>query len=210
MRRAGGCIVAAFMLAGCGVPEMVSSTTQSALAPATSIAQSASSTVTQSVAAVSRSASITGTQAAQAFSNSSANMANALRTTTQTVGTAARVSTVSPPPLTADQKAAIEKAKTAGQQDLPILPDETLAKLTPDQRGMQNAAQIAALTAPIGEEIFWTDGDRTGSAVAEEEHTLGETVCRNFEQSVTIDGTPKEAHAIACKDGDSGHWALAF
>jgi surface antigen len=137
-------------------------------------------------------------------------MANALRTTTRTVDAATRVSTVSPPPLTADQKAAIEKAKTAGQQDLPILPEDTLSKLTPDERGMQNEAQIAALTAPIGEEIFWTEGDRTGSAVAEEEHTLGETVCRNFEQSVTIDGTPKKAHAIACKDEDSGHWALAF
>jgi surface antigen len=200
------------ILAGCGVPQMVGDTTQAALSPATSIARSASSTVTQSVSAVSQSAATTGTQAARAFSQSSANMANSLRTTTTTATALTRAATQSsgPPPLTAEQKAAFAKAKTLGQEDLKILPEETLTKLTEDERGMQNAAQIAALTAPVGETIFWTNADRTGSAVAEEETKFGEATCRKFEQSVTIDGSPKKASAIACRNQESNLWALSF
>src|SRR5262249_206104 len=142
---------------------------------------------------------------------SSANMSYALRTTTDTMGNVVQASSAaSPPPLSSAQKAAIEKAKNEGQSDLVILPEDTLPKLTPDERGMQNAAQIAALTAPVGETIFWTEETRTGSVVAKDEHKLGETTCRRFEQSVTIDGTPNKASAIACKTDDSKLWGLAF
>jgi surface antigen len=202
-------MTAAFACAGCGVPQMVGDTANAVMSPVASIAQSASygvASASNSAASIARTTSI---QVGSAARDSSANLANSISTTRQ-VADAAAPSVSYPPSLTADQKAAIEKGKTADQPDLPMLSDEVLAKLTEDQRGLQKAAQKVALTAPVGETIFWDNEGRSGTVLVKDEHKMGESVCRSFEQSVTIDGVDEKGHGIACKDTDSGRWALAF
>ncbi|TAL02080.1 MAG: hypothetical protein EPO08_08110 [Rhodospirillaceae bacterium] len=200
-------------LGGCGIiPALVGDTTQAVLTPMSNLAQEASyglSTVDHSVTTMAQTVSANSTQMARTVNATSANVSNAAYTTGDTTS-AYQTATYSPPPLTSDQKAAINKGKTAEQPDLPILPDETLAKLTKDQKGLQNAAQKAALTAPVGETIFWNLDNRSGTVVAKDEHKMGETLCRSFEQSVTIDGVDQKGHGIACRDDTTGHWSLAF
>jgi len=210
---AGAFALLAFALGGCGaIPQLVGDTTQAILTPMTTLAQEASyglSTVDHSVTTMAQTVSASSTQMASTVNVTSANVSNAAYTT-NTMGATPSMANYTPPSLTSDQKAAITKGKTSDQPDLPMLPDETLAKLTKDQKGLQNAAQKAALTAPIGETIFWNLDNRSGAVIATDEHKMGETLCRSFEQSVTIDGVDEKGRGIACRNDTSGHWSLAF
>jgi len=202
---------AALLLGACNtVPNLlnqtgqaIGNTTQSVLSPVTQIAQQANVGMTTAA----RTVTATSAQWANSANIASANVSNAASTVSRAAPT---VAAYTPPPLTDEQKAAIAKGKTAEQPELPILPEDTLSKLSTDQKGLQIAAQKAAFTAPVGETIFWNLDDRSGTVVAKDEHKMGETLCRSFEQSVTIDGVPQTGHAIACKDDSTGHWSLAF
>jgi hypothetical protein len=198
-------VAGALALSGCGLlSAAVGTTSQAALAPVAGVVQEANFGL-------------------QTLDHTATTVAGASRTTAASVAQTARtvqnVEAAAPPPvvvtparpsLTKEQKDAIAKAKDAPQPDIKVLPDETLAQLSKDQLGLQNAAQRAALSAPVGETIFWDKDGRSGTATAKEEHKLGQTLCRTFVQSVTIDGATKEARANACLDSDSGHWQAAF
>lgn len=69
-------------------------------------------------------------------------------------------------------------------------------------------AQIDATSAPIGETIIWNDGGASGSATAirEGQNANGYT-CREFQQTITIDGNFEEAYGTACLQGD-GTWQI--
>ena len=135
----------------------------------------------------------------------SANMSRAARMVNNTQRIARQVALApSPQRLTAAQKETIkdrqealtkaeERAKSADQPELAILPTATLAKLTEDQRGLQNVAQKEALTANLGEVIFWDFEGSGGAAVAKDEHRIGSFTCRTFEQSITIEGVSEES-----------------
>lgn len=95
-------------------------------------------------------------------------------------------------------------AKT--QAGMGILPPESLARLNDMQTGLQNAAQVAALDAQIGEIIEWTYEEAAGSAQAVSEHNFGTMHCREFKQTLTLDGAMQTATASACQRGN-GQWA---
>lgn len=193
-------------LSGCGIATQTAGAASAAiLAPAANIMAGANMGL--------KTIDHTATTIAATSKTTSTTIAQTSRTMRNVQTAAAQRRYVKPPkvkPLSQKTKDAIEKGKNAPQQDIQVLPDETMAKLTEDQRGLQNAAQKSALTAPVGETIFWEQEDRKGHVVAKDEHKYGATLCRTFEQAVTIDGTDYDGHANACLDEDSGKWQKAF
>lgn len=101
-----------------------------------------------------------------------------------------------------EQQAALAKSQAA----LGILPPAVLLQLSDDQRGLQNAAQSAALDAQIGEIIEWEYEGGYGSVQALSEDNFGTLRCRDFEQVITIDGVNQTATGTACARGN-GQWA---
>ncbi len=95
-------------------------------------------------------------------------------------------------------------AKT--QAGLGILSADSLARLNDTQTGLQNAAQNAAFDAQIGEIIEWTYEGVSGSARAVSESRFGTMYCREFKQTLTMDGNTEIATATACRRGN-GQWA---
>ena len=69
-------------------------------------------------------------------------------------------------------------------------------------------AQIDATSAPIGETIIWSDGSASGSATAirEGQDANGYT-CREFQQTIRVDGNFEEAYGTACLQSD-GTWQI--
>ncbi len=69
-------------------------------------------------------------------------------------------------------------------------------------------AQIDATSASIGETIIWSDGSASGSttAIREGQDANGHT-CREFQQTIRIDGNFEEAYGTACLQAD-GTWQI--
>lgn len=70
------------------------------------------------------------------------------------------------------------------------------------------AAQVRATSARVGERINWNSGGSQGYVVTTREgtNTSGKT-CREFQQSVTINGKTEEAYGTACLQ-DDGSWKM--
>ena len=69
-------------------------------------------------------------------------------------------------------------------------------------------AQIDATSAPIGETIIWNNSGASGSATAiREGQTTNGNLCREFRQTITIDGRFEEAYGTACLQ-DDGAWQI--
>lgn len=102
-----------------------------------------------------------------------------------------------------------QKEMASTQAALGILPPEVLTQLSPDQIGLQTAAQTAALDAQIGEIIEWKYEGVYGSAQALSETTMGTMRCREFEQTILMDGETKTATGSACERG-VGQWARSI
>lgn len=69
-------------------------------------------------------------------------------------------------------------------------------------------SQIDATNAPIGETIIWSDGDANGSttAIREGRDANGYT-CREFQQTISINGNFEEAYGTACLQ-PNGNWQI--
>ncbi len=192
-------------LSGCGIAtQTVGAASSAVLAPVANVVAGANfglQTIDHTATTIATTSKATSTSIAQSA-----------RTVRNVQATAAQPRYVTPKikPLSKKAKDAIEKDKKAPQPDIQVLPDETIAKLSDDQRGLQSAAQKAALTAPVGETIFWDFEGGKGSVVAKDEHKYGQTLCRTFEHTVTLEGTDYDAHADACLDANNGKWQKAF
>ena len=71
-------------------------------------------------------------------------------------------------------------------------------------------AYQTATTAPIGEEITWSNPDsgNRGAVTPTREGTSSTgAYCREFQQTVTIGGREEEAYGIACRQPD-GAWEI--
>ena len=113
--------------------------------------------------------------------------------------------------LSEEQMAALRQRQldlAKSQAGLGILPADSLVRLSETQAGLQNAAQSAAFDAPIGEIIEWNYEGAAGSAQATAENRFGTMQCRDFVQTLTLDGNTQSAEASACRRGN-GRWALA-
>jgi hypothetical protein len=65
-----------------------------------------------------------------------------------------------------------------------------------------------ALDAPIGDAIQWDDGAIHGSVTTTRDGWSGNRYCREFRQSVTIDGRARDAYGTACRTADDKGWQL--
>lgn len=75
---------------------------------------------------------------------------------------------------------------------------------------MREATQRALEAGQSGKPIYWNNKDsgHTGSITPQDRFTTaGGTACREFQQSVTVDGTNATAYGTACKQPD-GTWRV--
>jgi 17 kDa outer membrane surface antigen len=76
------------------------------------------------------------------------------------------------------------------------------------QQREYEAAQVAAVTAPIGERIVWSEGGASGSVIPTREGTSTDgRYCREFQQDVTVGGRVEQAYGTACMNPD-GSWEV--
>lgn len=195
-------IALAACLAGCGIlPRVAQQTTAAAIAPVATTARivsrdlvAVSKNIAASSAATARTARQVSASAAQARAASRA----AEQQRAQVVRAAKRNAAV---------------AKQVRKSDVPepfdVLPPAVLAQLSKDQAALQQAAQREAFTAPIGETIYWENEGRTGSAMAEDETSLGGFICRTFVQTVAISDSEERASTLGCKNSD-GVWQASL
>lgn len=73
-----------------------------------------------------------------------------------------------------------------------------------------NRAQNNAYNAPMGESITWDSpetGHRGTVTPIKEGHTNTGNYCREFQQTITIDGRTEQAYGQACRQPD-GSWKI--
>ncbi|MGE4064028.1 MAG: hypothetical protein AB7E79_11740 [Rhodospirillaceae bacterium] len=190
-------------MSACGIlPRVAQQTTAAAVSPITTTARA----VSKSLEATSHNMAVASAAAERASRQASMTAAQAraaARTAARQRHQAERL---------AERTASIRKqAQTSAraQETFDILPAAILVQLTEGQAALQRAAQKEALTAPIGEEIYWEDSGRTGTAMAEDEKPMGGFICRTFVQSVRLDLAEERGRAIACRNPD-GVWEAAL
>ncbi len=208
------CVGAVVSLGGCGLlPRMAQQTTAAVLAPFTTAAQ----TVNTSMQIVGRGLSSMTAETARSSRQITTAVARS-PARTPVASSPQRPSTVSyqkpfaktPRPSAKDQSSDQNKQPAdEAAHDIDILPAELLKRLTPDQAALQRAAQNEALTAVIGETIFWHLDGREGTAMAESESVMGGFTCRTFVQTLALEDYFENASAIACRT-DGGAWTVSF
>ena len=83
-----------------------------------------------------------------------------------------------------------------------------LDNLNEQQQREHEAAQVQATTAPIGETIFWKEGNASGYVTPTREGTSSAgRYCREFQHEVTIGGKKEQSHGTACRQPD-GSWEV--
>ena len=224
-------MVLSFGLSSCGIiPAVVQKSTEVALLPVTTTANSLS----RDARLMSRAFEYSATRVGRGLEVGAASLNNSARSLSYSAErTAAAIRQSTAPPIqvytggttrydAADQpRIAATKPETASASppqairaappsQVDILPPSVLTQLTEDQLGLQRAAQTAAFDAPVGEEIYWEIDGRTGSAVAESENPIGGFVCRTFIQTLVLeDDNVTEGETTMCRNYD-GVWAASF
>lgn len=198
----------ATVLAGCGIVPMVAQqTTSAALAPFTTAANAAAT----NMQILGR-----GVQYMTAQTTQTTRQISAINNT-------ARYYQPQPQPVTYQQPTRMPRAdrtraaknnkdsSATARKDavFDVLPKNVLDRLSPDQTGLQKAAQNVATTAPVGETIFWHLDGREGSAMAETENVMGGFTCRTFVQTIALEDYFDTASLTACRN-PNGAWITSF
>ncbi len=204
----------ALPLAGCGViPMIAQQTTAAALAPFTTAAR----VVGTDLQIVGRGLSAMVGPTAPGYRQVTMPMART-RAMAPSARAQPRAVSYQPPrrPSPGNGNVRAEKApsaeKAAAHDDsagLEILPAALLARLTPDQAGLHRAAQSEAVTAAVGETIFWHLEGREGTVMAESENLMGGFTCRRFVDTLALEDFFEKSSAMACR-ADSGNWTQSF
>ena len=92
---------------------------------------------------------------------------------------------------------------------LEVFPAEVLRRLSADQAGLQRTAQNEALTADVGETIFWHLAGREGTVMTESENLVGGFTCRTFVQTLAFEDNFEKASTTACHT-EGGPWTQSF
>ena len=203
LQRAGIAALTSLWLGGCGVLPMVAQqTTAAALAPFTNAAQQ----INTGLQLVGR-----GIAAATPRVVSQSQQLTTAINQTRVAAQPITYQAPSPMPYRAAQtsKASGKKDDPSASAELDILPAKLLARLTPDQKGLQRAAQNAATKAVVGETVFWHLDGREGSVVTESENNMGGFTCRTFTQRLALEDYFDYATVIACRT-KGGVWTRSF
>jgi surface antigen len=78
-----------------------------------------------------------------------------------------------------------------------------------DRLAMQQATQSTLETAPTGRAVPWRNPDtgNHGTVTAVGTSESGGTVCREFQQTITVGGRTEQGHGTACRQTD-GSWRI--
>lgn len=83
-----------------------------------------------------------------------------------------------------------------------------LDNLNESQQRAHEQAQIDATNAKVGETITWNEGGASGAVTTTREGTTSSgRYCREFQQTVTIEGKDEHAYGTACQQPD-GAWEV--
>ena len=79
-----------------------------------------------------------------------------------------------------------------------------------DKKMAADSANRALETAPSGQSVAWNNPDsgHSGTVTPVRTYQSGGTYCREYQQTVTIDGKPQQSHGTACRQPD-GSWKIA-
>lgn len=64
-----------------------------------------------------------------------------------------------------------------------------------------------AMSAPLGEAVSWDDGNTSGTVTAVRDGKADGRYCREFQQTIMIDGKRQQAFGAACQTPDGG-WEI--
>jgi len=64
-----------------------------------------------------------------------------------------------------------------------------------------------ALAAPVGDTVTWTDAGVSGSVTTTRDGWAGQQYCREFRQTINVDGRRQDAVGTTCRD-PNGVWQL--
>ena len=79
-----------------------------------------------------------------------------------------------------------------------------------DKKMAADSANRALETAPSGQSVAWNNPDsgHSGTVTPVRTYQSGGTYCREYQQTVTIDGKPQQSYGTACRQPD-GSWKIA-
>ena len=79
-----------------------------------------------------------------------------------------------------------------------------------DKKMAADSASRALETAPSGQSVAWRNPDsgHSGTVTPVRTYQSGGTYCREYQQTVTIDGKPQQSYGTACRQPD-GSWKIA-
>ena len=79
-----------------------------------------------------------------------------------------------------------------------------------DKKMAAESAHRALETAPSGQSVAWNNPDsgHSGTVTPVRTYQSGGTYCREYQQTVTIDGKPQQSYGTACRQPD-GSWKIA-
>lgn len=89
-----------------------------------------------------------------------------------------------------------------------VLPAAIYYNLAVTQREYHQYAYNQAMAAPVGETIIWEDGGTSGTIQTTRDGHAGDRYCREFQQTISIDGEKQQGFGVACQEPD-GSWRLA-
>jgi surface antigen len=79
-----------------------------------------------------------------------------------------------------------------------------------DKKMAADSAHRALESAPSGQSVAWNNPDsgHSGTVTPVRTYQSGGTYCREYQQTVTIDGKPQQSYGTACRQPD-GSWKIA-
>jgi surface antigen len=79
--------------------------------------------------------------------------------------------------------------------------------LSDNQRRSHEHAYSSAIRAPVGQNIIWNDANSGGTVRVTRDGYAGNKYCREFQQTITVNGQVENAWGITCQEPD-GSWRI--
>jgi surface antigen len=87
---------------------------------------------------------------------------------------------------------------------------DTVAALSNEDRTKNQISEGRAFTAPIGQQVTWSnpnDGNAGTTVPVSDSYNASGAYCRDFQQTIKIDGQQKQGYAKACQLADQS-WSV--
>ncbi|MSO97007.1 MAG: hypothetical protein EXR11_02145 [Rhodospirillaceae bacterium] len=79
--------------------------------------------------------------------------------------------------------------------------------LSDNSRRHHESAYSQAMRAPVGESIVWNEANAAGTVRTTRDGYAGDKYCREFQQTITVNGQRQDAWGVTCQEPD-GSWKI--